>query len=196
MVGFHVSGSCNGEQGHQVSLQPGSDTEMSKVTADVRWLTFRLKNGQSINPGSAEGRMGHRLGNRPLRGAPRAYRRVGPGVCPVCAGQPGLTAARGNAHARIPDELGLHLHDGHAGRLIGAVIVALTWSAPGPWMPIGPRASCSTLRVRPRPRRLNAPCHQSSPFRQVLDAMRCGTRWTQRCTAFKASTTCAPEKPQ
>lgn len=50
MVGLHVSGSCNGEQGHQVSLQPGSDTEMSKVTADVRWLTFRLKNGQSIGP--------------------------------------------------------------------------------------------------------------------------------------------------
>nr|WP_232503936.1 hypothetical protein [Stenotrophomonas sp. 8(2023)] len=50
MVGFHVSGSRNGEQGHHASLQPRSETEMSKVMADVRWLTFRLKNGQSIGP--------------------------------------------------------------------------------------------------------------------------------------------------
>ncbi|EQM76037.1 hypothetical protein GGD72_001250 [Stenotrophomonas maltophilia] len=50
MVEFHVSGSRNGEHRHHASFQPRSETEMSKVTADVRWLTFRLKNGQSIGP--------------------------------------------------------------------------------------------------------------------------------------------------
>src|SRR2546427_5137847 len=51
--------------------------------------------------GAAEGRMGDCLGDRSLRGPPRAYRGIGPGVCTVCAGQPGLATAGGNAHARI-----------------------------------------------------------------------------------------------
>ncbi len=50
MVGFQVLGSCNGEQGHDGPQYAAGAPAMSKSDAEVRWLTFRLMNGQSIGP--------------------------------------------------------------------------------------------------------------------------------------------------
>ena len=50
MVEFQVLGSCNGEQGHERSRNAGGTPAMNKSSVEVRWLTFRLMNGQSIGP--------------------------------------------------------------------------------------------------------------------------------------------------
>lgn len=50
MVEFQVLGSCNGEQGRDESQYTAGAPAMNKSAAEVRWLTFRLMNGQSIGP--------------------------------------------------------------------------------------------------------------------------------------------------